>query len=63
MTTTDYQIQDLFDAIHGLTPASLTLDQLARVLSAVRFAAFDYQDEIQRRERAIARRREMGVAA
>lgn len=63
MSTTDYQLQTLLDAIHGLHPASLTLDQLATVLAAVRFAAPRRQDEYQLRLQAVARRREMGVAA
>lgn len=63
MSTTDHQIQDLLDAIHGLTPASLTLEQLARVLAAVRFSAPRWQNEYLLREQAVSRRRETGVAA
>jgi hypothetical protein len=63
VSTTERQLQDLLDAIHGLSPASLTIDQLATVLAAVRFAVSRWQSEYQMRLQAVARRREMGVAA
>ena len=63
MTTSEWHVQTLLEAIHSITPQSLTLEQLARALSAVRFAAPRWQDEYHRRKAAIERRKEMGEAA
>jgi len=63
VSSTEFQLQSFLDAVHSLHPASLTLDQLATVLAAVRFAAPRWQDEYQLRLQAVARRRELGVAA
>lgn len=59
MTTSEWHVQTLLKAIHSITPQSLTLEQLERCLSAVRFAAPRWQDEYARRQAAIERRREM----
>lgn len=59
MTTSEFQLQVFLEAVHGLHPQALTLEQLSRALSAVRFAAPRWQDEYQRRQAAIERRREM----
>lgn len=59
MTTTEWNVQTLLEALHIITPQSLTLEQLERCLSAVRFAAPRWQDEYHRRQQAIERRREM----
>jgi hypothetical protein len=45
MTTSEWHVQTLLKAIHSITPQSLTLEQLERCLSAVRFAAPRWQDE------------------
>ena len=63
MSTTEWNVQTLLEAIHGVIPQSMTLEQLARALSAVRFAAPRWQDEYHRRQQAIERRREMEEAA
>ena len=63
MSTQDFNLAVLLEAIHGLHPASLTHDQLARALSAVRFAAPRWEDEIRRRELAEMRRRELAEVA
>lgn len=59
MSTQDFNLADLMEAIHGLHPASMTSEQLARALSAVKFAAPCWQDELRRRELAEMRRREL----
>lgn len=59
MTSSEFQLQVFLESVHGLHPASLTMEQLARALSAVRFAAPRWQDEYARRQAAIERRREM----
>lgn len=59
MTTQDFNLAVLMEAIHGLHPASLTSEQLARALSAVKFAAPRWQEELRRREMAEMQRREM----
>ena len=63
MTTSEWHVQTLLESLHRMVPQSLTLDQLERCLSAVRFAAPRWQDEYARRQAAIERRREMGEAA
>ena len=63
MTTSEWHVQTLLKAIHSITPQSLTLEQLGRCLSAVRFAAPRWQDEYHLRQAAIERRKEMGEAA
>ncbi len=63
MSTTEWNVQTLLEAIHRITPQSLNLEQLERCLSAVRFAAPRWQDEYHRRQQAIERRREMEEAA
>ena len=57
MTTSEFSLQVFLEAIHGIQPQSMTLEQLARALSAVRFAAPRWQVEYQRRQQAIERRR------
>ena len=59
MSTSEFSLQVFLEAIHGLHPQALTLEQLARALAAVRFAAPRWQDEYARRQQAVERRREM----
>ena len=59
MTTSEFNLQVFLEAVHSLQPASLTLEQLARALSAIRFAAPRWQDEYQIRQQAIERRRDL----
>lgn len=59
MTTTEFNLQTMLESVHGLVPQSMTLEQLERCLSAVRFAAPRWQDELRRREMAEMQRREM----
>ncbi len=63
MSNIEFQLQVFLESLHGLAPQSMTLEQLARALSAVRFAAPRWQDEYARRQAAIERRKEMGEAA
>ncbi len=59
MTTSEFSLQIFLEAVHGIQPQSMTLEQLARALSAVRFAAPRWQEELRRREMAEMQRREM----
>ena len=59
MSAQDLNLAVMMEAIHGLHPQSMTAEQLARALSAVRFAAHRWQDEYQRRQQAIERRRDL----
>ena len=59
MTTQDFNLAVFLEAIHGLHPASLTAEQLSRAISAVKFAAPRWQEELRRRELAEMRRREL----
>ena len=63
MTTSEWHVQTLLESLHSVIPQSLTLEQLERCLSAVRFAAPRWQDEYHRRQAAIERRRERGESA
>ena len=63
MTTSEWTVQTLLESLHSIVPQSLTLEQLERCLSAVRFAAPRWQDEYARRQAAIERRRERGESA
>ena len=59
MTTSEFNLQVFLESLHGIQPQSMTLEQLARALSAVRFAAPRWEDELRRREMAEMQRREM----
>ena len=61
MTTSEFTLQVFLESVHGIQPQSMTLEQLARALSAVRFAAPRWQDELRRRELAELRRRELAA--
>ena len=52
MSTTEFNLQTMLKSVHGLVPQSMTLEQLARALSAVRFAAPRWEDELRRRQLA-----------
>ncbi len=62
MTTTEWTVQTLLEAIHSARPQCLTVDQLERCLVAVKYAAPRWQDEYHRRQQAIERRRELEAA-
>jgi hypothetical protein len=59
VSKTEWHVQTLLESLHSVVPQSLTIEQLERCLSAVRFAAPRWQDEYARRQQAIERRREM----
>jgi hypothetical protein len=59
VTSSEFNLQVFLESVHSLQPASLTLEQLARAISAMRFAGPRLTDEYSRREQAVARRREM----
>lgn len=61
MTTSEWTVQTLLEALHSARPQSLTSDQLERCLVAVKFAAPRWQDELRRRELAELRRRELAA--
>ena len=61
MTTTEWTVQTLLEAIHSARPQSLTVDQLERCLVAVKYAAPRWQEEIRRREMAEMTRRELAA--
>ena len=43
MTTSEWTVQTLLEAIHSARPQSLTVDQLERCLVAVKYAAPRWQ--------------------
>lgn len=59
MTTQDFNLAVFLESVHGLHPQSLTAEQLARAIAAVKFAAPRWQEELRRREMAEMTRREM----
>ena len=59
MSTQELQLAVFLEALHGLSPSSLTAEQLIRAISAVIFAAPRWQEELRRREMAEMQRREM----
>ncbi len=59
MTTSEWHVQILLDALHSAHPQTLTSNQLERCLVALRFAAPRWEDELRRREMAEMQRREM----
>ena len=61
MSAQDLNLAVMMEAIHGLHPQSMTAEQLARALSAVRFAAHRWQEELRRREMAEMQRRELAA--
>lgn len=56
MSTTEFNLQVLLESLHSLHPASLTSEQLARALGAMRFATTRWEDELRRRELAVSTR-------
>ena len=63
MSTSEWTVQILLDALHSAHPQTLTSNQLERCLVALRFAAPRWEDELRRRELAEMRRREMAEVA
>ena len=61
MTTSEWTVQTLLEAIHSARPQGLTVDQLERCLVAVKYAAPRWQEEIRRREMAEMTRRELAA--
>jgi hypothetical protein len=62
MSTQEFQLSVFLEALHGLSPSSLTAEQLIRAISAVKFAAPRWQDEFRLREASEMRRREREMA-
>lgn len=61
MSTTEFNLQVFLESVHGLVPQSMTAEQLARAISAMRFAAPRWQEELRRREMAEMQRRELAA--
>jgi hypothetical protein len=59
MSTQEFKLSVFLEDLHGLCPSSLTAAQLSRAISAVKFAAPRWQEELRRREMAEMQRREM----
>jgi hypothetical protein len=61
VSTTEFNLQVFLESVHGLVPQSMTAEQLARAISAMRFAAPRWQEELRRREMAEMQRRELAA--
>lgn len=56
MSTSEFGVQVLIEALYGNHPKSLTVDQMERLLSALEGKEAAYRREIQLREEAMKNR-------